>query len=380
MTLLTHRLTPFHGVEGETLCQVHKSLLPIMSSLSDAQRRALALLPKVSGLVSALCSALIVYSVLHSPQKRSRAYHRLLLGIAIADISNSFWFGLSTWPIPDNDGASVMYTAGTPTSCEIQGFFIQWGNASGLYNASLALYYLLVLRYGWNEAKLQQYNVEPYLHGFPLIWATSTACLGIPLRLYNNANLWCWIAPYPAGCNVGDDYSNCLRGQNADMFRWMFYYGPLWCSILFVTVSMTLVFFRVTKKMSADYDYEGANKKNETTPNSPAHSQAEGTAAAATTSSTTSSSSSAAVTRRQVALQCFLYASSFYLNWMWMTAVRILQAAQKPVPYGLLVTAAAMTPLFGLPNVCVYLFPSYLAARQEYPQGNVWAWIQMALS
>jgi hypothetical protein len=46
--------------------------------------------------------------------------------------------------------------------------------------------------------------------------------IGIFLDLYNNADLWCWIAPYPLDCLDSWTYggeSNCERGDNAWIYR-----------------------------------------------------------------------------------------------------------------------------------------------------------------
>lgn len=49
----------------------------------------------------------------------------------------------------------------------------------------MALYYTLVLRYGWTEPRTRV--IEPFLHALPLMWGLCTAVIAIPLQLYNNA-------------------------------------------------------------------------------------------------------------------------------------------------------------------------------------------------
>jgi hypothetical protein len=69
------------------------------------------------------------------------------------------------------------------------------------------------------------------------------------MELYNNSTVWCWIAPYPAGC--GDGVINgvqqpqCVRGRDHFSLRWVFYYGPLWGMIFLVALFMSLVYFYV---------------------------------------------------------------------------------------------------------------------------------------
>jgi hypothetical protein len=54
----------------------------------------------------------------------------------------------------------------------------------------------------------------------------------------NNANIWCWIAPLPADCldcwHHGKN-GNCVRGDDAWVYRLAFYFAPVWFSILVVS-------------------------------------------------------------------------------------------------------------------------------------------------
>lgn len=62
-----------------------------------------------------------------------------------------------------------------------------------IYNASLSLYYVLVVKLGWNERKLQ--NIRWLFHLFPVGISLGTAIAGALLDIYGNATLWCWIVP-----------------------------------------------------------------------------------------------------------------------------------------------------------------------------------------
>ena len=146
------------------------------------------------------------------------------------------------------------------------------------------------------------------------------------------------------------------------------YYGPLWASILFVTVAMALVFRRVTANvLKADSDQTANN------------SSTGGSGGGDTMALMDNLRNDKKAFRRNIAIQCFLYSASFYFNWAWLTSVRILQAAKHPIPFPLLAIAAFITPMFGLPNFCVYLFPTFLSARHENPNAGVLAWIRAAL-
>ena len=173
-------------------------------------------------------SGMLIYSITRKiRRKRSSVYDRLLMGMSISDMLSSFWMSMSTWPIPESTG--VLWAAGNQTTCNLQGFFTHGTIASPMYNASLSFYHLFVVRYKWKNQRLQKY--EWCFHFLPIVWSLSTAVAGIPLELYNNANLWCFIASTPDGS----------RGQNADFFRMLFFYGPLFLMIIIITVNMFLV-------------------------------------------------------------------------------------------------------------------------------------------
>ena len=350
-----------------------------------AQERALAVLPKVTGLFSLVFSALIVLTVARDKQKRSSTYHRLLAGISTVDISSSFWLGLSTWPIPRESG--VLWASGTTATCALQGFFTEFGVASSFYNASLSFYYLLVIRYGWKDDRISR--VEPFMHTIPILWGLWTAVAGLPLKLFNNANLWCWIAPHPLDCQDNSD-EECFRGDNSDIYRWAFFYGPLWLMITIVTVNVILV-FRYVRKVelsSARYRFESRFDHHTVQVSTFVTAQEvleeEGAAAVGVVNSSRKNSMRGSINKlrrtRQVARQCLGYAGAFYLNWIPLTLVRLIQTINGKAYFALLLIASMMTPLQGLPNFIVYLAPQFAKLRRERPNAGFWNWFRSSLA
>ena len=321
---------------------------------SLAQQKALALLPKVTGLTSIVFSSLIVFSVWRDKAKRRNPYHRLLAGISLVDISASFWLGLSTWPITRDSG--VLWAVGTDATCRLQGFFTQFGISSSFYNASLSIYYVLVIRYGWKEHQIQR--IEPLLHGIPILWALGTSIAGLPLNIFGNANLWwCWISP------------------KQDVYRWSFFYGPLWLMIVIVTVNclVILLYVRRTEQASDKYSFESQET---------ARTQMHGNGGEEHGSNTdrrqalrrTQSSTDLTLTRK-IAVQSFLYAGAFYLNWFALSLTRLLQTTTGKVYFPLLLIASITVPMQGLPNFIVYLRPMFLKMRRERPSEGIFNWM-----
>uniref|UniRef100_A0A7S2EJG5 G-protein coupled receptors family 1 profile domain-containing protein n=1 Tax=Ditylum brightwellii TaxID=49249 RepID=A0A7S2EJG5_9STRA len=276
--------------------------------LSIAQRKALAIVPKVTGVLSMTGSGLIIYDILPNRKKRKKTYFRIMCAMSIFDFVTSFMYALSTWPIPAESGA--LYASGTEGTCIFQGFFIQLSLAAPLYNLSLAIYYLLFITYQWKEREIKK--LERFLHPAIMVIAFGIAIAGLPLRLYNNSNVWCWIAPDAADPN---------RGDNANFYRFALFYVELWFIIITVTILMSAVVLTIvrTEMKSAKYAMRSLSLS------------------------------------RQVFIQSVSYVSIFYLSWTFPTTLRILQTIGTPVPYAIFLCAVIFTPLQGFFNSLVYL-------------------------
>ena len=91
-------------------------------------------------------------------------------------------------------------------TCDAHAFFVQWTIMTPIYNASLCIYYVLVVKLGWNERQL--HKVRYWFHILPVGISLGTAIAGSILGIYGNATLWCWIVP-------------------GSIYRWVFYVSNL---------------------------------------------------------------------------------------------------------------------------------------------------------
>jgi hypothetical protein len=193
--------------------------------------------------------------------------------MSLLDCTASVWYFASTWPIPrDSDDDDVVYNVGNMNTCTTQGFFLQFALATPLCkssllacyssrlllvpslcltltsggrrtkahsfvllcfallslsflkladNTALAIYYLLVVKYAVSEEFLRT-KIEPAMHLICLSAGAATATAGCFLQLFNNADLWCWIAPLPKGCKDSHTFgeTTCERGDNAFIYRY----------------------------------------------------------------------------------------------------------------------------------------------------------------
>lgn len=115
---------------------------------------------------------------------------------------------------------------------------------SPLYNLMLAIYYLLLGKHHMSEQEIAT-RYEPYMHATAITLSVGLAIAGLPLTLYNSANLWCWISAYPQEAESfsghHDGHADYMRGNESWLYRWLFFYVPLWFVIVAVTAIMAVL-------------------------------------------------------------------------------------------------------------------------------------------
>jgi hypothetical protein len=197
------------------------------------QEIVLALLPKITSLLSISGSVWIVGEVWFSHEKRFFVYHKLLLRMALYDILVSIWYFASTWPLPQEyDSYQAL---GTDTTCQVQGFFIQLHIANAIYFAMLGVYYMLVITYSYTEERLKTEHWETLFHWIPFLFSVGTSVAGVPLGLYHPDDLWCWIAS--SSSETDENESN--------IYQWAFSFGPMWTCFLIMLWALRKVFLGV---------------------------------------------------------------------------------------------------------------------------------------
>ena len=290
---------------------------------------------RITSFLSAIGTAMIIFQVARHKENRSKTQQRLILGMSCIDFSISTVWLFTNLFLPRSK--VHLWSIGNHASCSVQGFIVQLLLTSILYNASLALYYLMVIRLRFPQWKVMK--IEPYMHALPLILGIGTAVTALVLNMYNPADWDCWIAP-PANCTQTSEYENttsCKKFNNIDVFRMAFLFGPLWVVIIGVTAVMSLIFLHVRKQ----------EKKSQRW---------------ATTTSTKRLTNT-----RNLGVQSALYVGSLYITYTFPTITRLLQLAGKDVPSWLFVTSGIFIPFQGFFNSLVYFRPQYNKLRRENP-------------
>ncbi|KAL7526853.1 hypothetical protein ACHAXR_001682 [Thalassiosira sp. AJA248-18] len=316
---------------------------------SLTQQQALAIIPHITGWLSFLGSCSILYDIwCNRKRKLQRPYYRILLGISIYDAVSSFSLGLSTWPIPR--GAENIYGAvGNTQTCTAQGFFNQLSLGGPMYNLMLAIYYLLLGRYRLTEEEIAK-RYELYMHLTAVLSTVGVAIAGLPLTLYNNANLWCWIAAWPPGSEGFDGHEHedneCLRGHGSWLYRWVFFYGPLWFIIAAITVIMIMltVSIRSEERSSIQMMQKNARPQEECSDMPTGHYASPEPRLEVVNLERS----------RKMFHQAAFYLFAFYLTWWAPTINRMVQMTNGESYYFFMVMTAFFAPLQGFLNFIVY--------------------------
>jgi len=303
---------------------------------AESKLKAIAIAPKFPALLSIFGSSFIVLHVTYARKGKRSTHHRILLGMAICDVFVSIVFFLGTWPIP-RGSPNAFAAIGNQATCNFQGFFSQFSLAVAMYNASLSFYYVCKIRLGWSEEFITK-KVEPCLHILPLTIGIATSVAAWALKLYNNDSWECWISPNPQQCNESwknGGVTNCVRGDNASLYRWTFYYSLLWVAIVMVSVDVFIVYRFVLNQEVASrrYDVDSDVRRFKRS--------------------------------KRVAVQGYWYCGAFYMTWIFPTITRLTQAIiGDAAPFALVLTTAMFVPIQGFFNFLVYAHPRWKSIRQ----------------
>lgn len=212
----------------------------------SAMSVAEAIIPFVTGPISVISSMTIIIMILRSKKALSIPYHRILFGLSVADVIASVSMSASSLPAP-RDTLHLKYSYGNQPTCEAQGFLFLLGQvAEPLYQCSLQLYYLCMIKYGMKAEDIQR-KLEPFLHCIPILYGMVAAIVSLVTESINASAAWCYIDSYPHGCRDDEDLE-CTRGKGIILKRIVFGATPLFFSFIFMSIAMIMIYRAVRQK------------------------------------------------------------------------------------------------------------------------------------
>jgi len=138
------------------------------------KRAALAWLPRAMALLSVFGSAFIIYDVMKARDGRKQLFDQMMVALSIFDLFGAVAYAFTSFPIPAED--YIYGSRGNDATCVAQGFFIQLGITACFFNVSLAFHYLLVIKFGWNERRMERARI--WLFVAPVVVGLSLAFAG----------------------------------------------------------------------------------------------------------------------------------------------------------------------------------------------------------
>ncbi|GKY92089.1 hypothetical protein MPSEU_000180300 [Mayamaea pseudoterrestris] len=362
-------------------------MAPFTGNPTQAQMVAMAITPKISGLLSMLGSGYIVRDCLRQLKSGERGrggtvttssghiYQRLMIGMSISDMIMSFGFVLSTLLAP-KDTPNMWGNIGNTQSCTFSGMFNLFGVTPTLYNGSLSIYYLLRIRNGWTQSQLQ--NVEKWLHGIPWIWGISVVIASLALKLLNSGLFECWLAPFPQGCvssykATEDNPGTCTRGDNIELYQWGFDTIPKLMSIFIVTINMYLTWYSIYQQEKQTLRFSmgsmAARRESEYAADTDSNEDGDGKPARRSIRRPSQARRPSQVIKlsvaQRLARQSYFYVGALYVTYIPVVTARINEAVTGFVHWEMLYTICLLVPLQGFWNAFVYLRPRYLQYRKD---------------
>mmetsp|Transcript_48711 Transcript_48711/g.72318 ORF Transcript_48711/g.72318 Transcript_48711/m.72318 type:complete len:460 (-) Transcript_48711:364-1743(-) len=295
-----------------------------------------AFLGLFSGTLSVMSSSSIICTILLNRRRKFRlVYHRLVFSMSIMDILVSCAHALSTAALPVGTPGS-WGAIGNDATCTMQGFLTQTGVAVPMLNGMLSMYYLLTIRYGIRENFIRN-HIEPFMHAIPILYAFTTASLGLALNLYSPVefNTFCWISTVSCENSVA---VGCTRNSQAIMTRRFFYGAVVSFNFIFIPVVMVAVYWTVSRQ-----EQLLRNRHRD--------------------SITVVSCNRS----RKVAHQGMAYVAAFYMTYAWGVTLHGVNDHKGVIVVPLIFMTRFFAPLQGFFNYIIYIRPSFLNVRKENP-------------
>jgi hypothetical protein len=360
------------------------------SDLTLAQQVAITLVPAFSGTLSILGSSCIIWMLLQNNRKKLNSVkYRFLFALCWCDVVNSLCFVFFSLPIP-KDTPGVWGAMGNYASCNAQGFFLQIGITGSFYNGALSLYFYKSVCSSMKDEQIAK-RYEKWIHIVSLLWPVGTGIAAWQQDLYSYSGLGCWIAPEPLRCHRRDDV-DCIRGENAYIYAWVYCGIPLILLCLYIVYSMGMIYMQVKQVSRRAEKWSlgmvGASIRSNTSRLEATQWSDRNINDVSTRSQTSElASKRGSISQRgsisgndnrvrsrysertkEAAWQAFLYVIAYAVTHIWAFIVFNIELGGGTNPFYLLFIENFFWPLQGFANVFIFLRPRIQAIQKSSPE------------
>jgi hypothetical protein len=354
------------------------------SDLTLAQQVAITLVPAFSGTLSILGSSCIIWMLLADNRKKLKSVkYRFLFALCWCDVVNSLCFVFFSLPIP-KDTPGVWGAMGNYASCNAQGFFLQIGITGSFYNGALSLYFYKSVCSSMKDEQIAK-RYEKWVHIVSLLWPVGTGIAAWQQDLYSYSGLGCWIAPEPLRCHRRDDV-DCIRGENAYIYAWVYCGIPLILICLYIVFSMAMIYMQV-KEVSRRAEKWSIGKVGASSRSNSSRLEGMRWSDRNINDESTRSQTSELASQRgiisgndnrvrsrhsertnEAAWQAFLYVMAYAVTHIWAFVVFNIELGGGTNPFYLLFIENFFWPLQGFANVFIFLRPRIQAIQKSSPE------------
>lgn len=179
---------------------------------NSSQYLAFAIITRSAGGLSTLGAGYIIQDIAKDADRREPTSNRIMLFMSICDFVAMF-FAAVIGPAMVPEWTGVPGAAGNRLTCNLQGFIVcVFALSSVMYNVSLALCYLLIVRYKYSNEQMK--GIEPYFLYLPITTCFLIFIVGWPFGIYNFDGTYnCYIDAPPVNCDQSDFPNECERGE-----------------------------------------------------------------------------------------------------------------------------------------------------------------------
>ena len=359
-----------------------EALEPMFEQWREGNGKALSIIRATSAVISTISSSLLIWMLARSTKRFTTTQHRILLGMSIFDIIMSLSYAHFNAMAPSEMSYIVWNAHGNEVSCAVVGYFSLIGLIGVLlYQCSLNVYYLLVIKFGKTDRYIRM-KAEPFLHGVPILVTLIFTLPQIPYKNFNsNTDGACiWPSYEPPHC-IGYEFMEvregfsipCGRGRDSpEVFSYLstiFFLGtPIFIGVI---LGVMYVHVRKQEKRMARFGVgslnlnEGANGSTEANDNSICSRIRKWFTKKRSSSPEQSNS-------RGVLQQAAAFSCAYFLTWGWFIIYRFVEHAGADVPLWLEYMVNIFSTLQGFFNLIVFIYPKVVKAKRSQDGDLSW--------
>lgn len=300
------------------------------------------IIPTVSGSISFISSMLIIYVIFKSPKLVfSTPYHRIMLGMSIADCIVSLAIALTTIPMPKD----VIYpfaqaSYGNIHTCNVQAYAFIGGSGIALgMSVLLYIYYGCSLVFHMKDVTFRKWIETPSVAILAILYSSTPLYYnGAPMNP-SPTSVWCTARNYPDQCTHDTD-PNCRGVKRNFSVVWMTITLAIFAFLIADMCLIVFSFYRLERNLKALKEEHGDRPmygSEEFVENELAETRRD---------------------KRRITKEALMYIASFFVIWSFPVAYSIFvdrKDAFKDIPI-LAALRLFFQPLQGFLNMLIFFY------------------------